>query len=203
MPDPGNPQALNRYAYVYNNPLRYSDPSGHWAETVWDIANIVWDIGEIRKDPGNLWNWGALAVDVGAVLLPGVPAGAGLVARGGKAAARADDAIHLAKTAAHLDDAAKLASHVDEAAELVGHADEAVAAAREAKNIVEPKLLAFTRRNFRENLMRLTGETSEDIVGLEAHHVLPVKFEYDFAQIGINVHDPHFGAWVEAPAHRC
>ncbi len=24
-----NPQALNRYAYVYNNPLRYTDPSGH------------------------------------------------------------------------------------------------------------------------------------------------------------------------------
>jgi len=30
VPEPGNPQALNRYAYVYNNPLRYTDPSGHW-----------------------------------------------------------------------------------------------------------------------------------------------------------------------------
>jgi RHS repeat-associated protein len=29
VPEPGNPQALNRYAYVYNNPLRYTDPSGH------------------------------------------------------------------------------------------------------------------------------------------------------------------------------
>jgi hypothetical protein len=28
VPEPGNPQALNRYAYVYNNPLRYTDPSG-------------------------------------------------------------------------------------------------------------------------------------------------------------------------------
>ena len=28
VPAPGNPQSLNRYAYVYNNPLRYSDPSG-------------------------------------------------------------------------------------------------------------------------------------------------------------------------------
>jgi hypothetical protein len=26
---PGNPQALNRYSYVVNNPLRYTDPSGH------------------------------------------------------------------------------------------------------------------------------------------------------------------------------
>ncbi|RLC83572.1 MAG: hypothetical protein DRI79_13785, partial [Chloroflexi bacterium] len=29
VPDPGNPQDLNRYAYVRNNPLRYTDPSGH------------------------------------------------------------------------------------------------------------------------------------------------------------------------------
>ena len=27
---PLNPQALNRYAYVLNNPLRYVDPTGHW-----------------------------------------------------------------------------------------------------------------------------------------------------------------------------
>jgi len=30
VPEPGNPQALNRYAYVTNNPLRYTDPSGHY-----------------------------------------------------------------------------------------------------------------------------------------------------------------------------
>jgi RHS repeat-associated protein len=29
VPEPGNPQALNRYAYVFNNPLKYLDPSGH------------------------------------------------------------------------------------------------------------------------------------------------------------------------------
>jgi RHS repeat-associated protein len=30
VPQPGNPQNLNRYSYVRNNPLRYTDPSGHW-----------------------------------------------------------------------------------------------------------------------------------------------------------------------------
>jgi len=29
IPDPSNPQAWNRYSYVGNNPIGYSDPSGH------------------------------------------------------------------------------------------------------------------------------------------------------------------------------
>ena len=30
VPDPTTPQSLNRYSYVKNNPLKYTDPSGHW-----------------------------------------------------------------------------------------------------------------------------------------------------------------------------
>jgi RHS repeat-associated protein len=29
VPSPGNPQSLNRYSYVLNNPLKYTDPTGH------------------------------------------------------------------------------------------------------------------------------------------------------------------------------
>ena len=29
VPEPYNPQNLNRYSYVMNNPLRYTDPTGH------------------------------------------------------------------------------------------------------------------------------------------------------------------------------
>jgi len=32
VPDPGNALAWDRYVYVYNNPIRYSDPSGHCPE---------------------------------------------------------------------------------------------------------------------------------------------------------------------------
>ena len=32
VPDPSNPQSLNRYGYAYNNPLKYVDPSGNSAE---------------------------------------------------------------------------------------------------------------------------------------------------------------------------
>ncbi len=31
VPNPGDPQQLNRYSYAANNPLRYADPTGHWA----------------------------------------------------------------------------------------------------------------------------------------------------------------------------
>ncbi|MCC6299154.1 MAG: hypothetical protein IT314_07640 [Anaerolineales bacterium] len=29
VPNPFNPQDLNRMSYVRNNPVRYTDPSGH------------------------------------------------------------------------------------------------------------------------------------------------------------------------------
>ncbi len=37
---------------------------------------------------------------------------------------------------------------------------------------------------------------------MEAHHTLPVKFESNFNEIGININDPKYGEWVEQSAHR-
>ena len=34
MPEPGNSQALNRFSYVLGNPLRYTDPTGHYGKDV-------------------------------------------------------------------------------------------------------------------------------------------------------------------------
>jgi RHS repeat-associated protein len=49
VPDFKNPQALNRYSYGLNNPLRYVDPTGHWFED-WDVGGwaneVVGDIGD-------------------------------------------------------------------------------------------------------------------------------------------------------------
>jgi hypothetical protein len=38
VPGPGNPQALNRYAYTLNNPVKYTDPSGHAP----DPSGVAW-----------------------------------------------------------------------------------------------------------------------------------------------------------------
>ena len=32
IPNPANPQSWNRFSYVYNNPIKYSDPTGHCAD---------------------------------------------------------------------------------------------------------------------------------------------------------------------------
>lgn len=36
VPSPANPQSLNRYSYCLNNPLKYTDPSGHYVAWVYD-----------------------------------------------------------------------------------------------------------------------------------------------------------------------
>ena len=55
VPNPANPQSLNRYSYVLNNPLRYTDPTGH-AECVdeecnWVVHPVSGKIIQRRPDP--------------------------------------------------------------------------------------------------------------------------------------------------------
>jgi RHS repeat-associated protein len=40
VPEPANPQALNRYAYTLNNPLKYVDPNSH-SPLTWCLAGLA------------------------------------------------------------------------------------------------------------------------------------------------------------------
>ena len=168
------------------------------------IASIIYDIHDIATHGLNWGNGLSLAADVVSLALPVVTGGGAMV----HAAMHADDAVHVAT---HLDDAVRVAEHIDEATEALAHADEAVEALSHADEAVEglhaaeeTRYYSFTRRNFRRNLSLLTGVSQEEAkaLELEAHCVLPCRFEREFNRVGINIHDPHFGSWVERGPHR-
>jgi len=91
-----DPQNLNRFSYVRNNPYKYVDPSGNYIDTVVDVASISWSVHDIYEDPSNGWNWVALVADVGTLALP-VVAGGGMAVRGMKIADKVDGVVDVTK----------------------------------------------------------------------------------------------------------
>lgn len=115
-----NAQSLNRYSYVLNNPLKYTDPTGHWpslksigkavasaarvvsrnvavVQTALDVAGMVPGIGEVFDLASAVisvsqgdWTGAALSM---ASMVPGV----GNIAGAAKIANRVDDVVGLAK----------------------------------------------------------------------------------------------------------
>jgi len=89
-----NPQAFNRYSYVVNNPLKYTDPSGHWFDLVIEAASISFDLQQMGSDPS--WqNAAILALDVALAFVPGVPGVFGLTIKGGKKASKFRNPVNI------------------------------------------------------------------------------------------------------------
>ena len=70
------PQLLNGYSYAANNPIRYGDSSGKWAESVWDATSLSISVMEYNANPSPL-NTAAVVVDAAALALPFMPGGFG------------------------------------------------------------------------------------------------------------------------------
>jgi RHS repeat-associated protein len=58
VPDPANPQSLNRFSWVLGNPLRYRDPTGRYSEeeiivglevTTWDEVLALFRPGGVLE----------------------------------------------------------------------------------------------------------------------------------------------------------
>jgi len=58
----------------------------------------------------------------------------------------------------------------------------------------------FTKSNFRQNLIERTGYNPGGL--FQAHHIFPQKFETIFSRVGIDIHDPIYGAWWETVSHQ-
>ncbi|MEW6328422.1 MAG: toxin TcdB middle/N-terminal domain-containing protein [Thermodesulfobacteriota bacterium] len=62
VPDYSNPQALNRYSYVLNNPLLYIDPTGHYSWTFNDFCKYSTPLTNSALS-GVSTNWGVSNID--------------------------------------------------------------------------------------------------------------------------------------------
>ncbi len=112
MPDASNPEALNCYSYAYNNPVTYTDPTGHWVESALDIFFIGADIADIQQNGLNWENGLALTADVVGLALPGVTGG-GMAVR---AVTHADDIVDVARTSDNIVDVGQSVNHSSDAA---------------------------------------------------------------------------------------
>ena len=191
MPEPGNPQALNRYSYVLNNPVKYVDSDGHFAfvPIILGIAVVGLLAYDYLAHPDIAYA-PALNVDVSSLPPSDLP----------------DNDAALCGPCPYVQDGQWAMAAVMGAVELTP-LDELPGANKlireTADAAIGPAFRSFTERNFRENLQRLTGQTASNLANTEAHHVLPQKFARDFLKAGIdNIHDPRYGSWVDARAHR-
>jgi RHS repeat-associated protein len=215
----GGPQALNRYAFVLNNPLKYTDPSGHWPEwfdyglgvgyqfvndMAFGIPNAVLGTGwqdeqsyafqsgqRLGRDVSVALNV-ALAVD-GTVKLAAGIAAMGPTAGGGALCGAATGGVCLIPAGGALAAEAGLAG-VGAVEGLVGGANLIT-----IKNnpLQGPR---YTASNFRKNLENRTP-IPKGMKNPEAHHMLPQALEARFNKLGINIHDPRWGAWWAKADH--
>jgi hypothetical protein len=109
-----NPQSLNKYQYCYNNPLRYTDPDGHLADTLLDIGFVGYDVYKIVREGPTKTNLLALGGDVLGAAVPFMT-GVGAAVRLGT---KADDVVDAVRMIDHAGDAGKTLNRVDDAADV-------------------------------------------------------------------------------------
>ena len=107
--DPTTFGGLNLYAYCVNNPIMYSDPSGHFWDYVFDAVFIGWGISDLINGGYKDWkNWVTLGVDILFAVLPFVPTGTGQVIKVGNKIDNAVDVVSAINKVDNINDITNL-----------------------------------------------------------------------------------------------
>ncbi|OQA12979.1 MAG: tRNA(Glu)-specific nuclease WapA precursor [Chloroflexi bacterium ADurb.Bin360] len=81
IPDPANPQSLNRYSYANNSPLTHIDSDGHFAFVPVIIGGVVGGVfGGVAYacSAGSSFQWGEMAAALGVGIAGGALVGTGI-----------------------------------------------------------------------------------------------------------------------------
>ena len=180
-PDPLSEKyyGVSPYAFCNNNPVNFVDPDGEsWGKVI-KIGKKVYKTAKAGKKIGVKGILKSEALDIVDNAYTIIDSDASLFEKG----------------VAVIDLATGFGDGVKWFAKAVGVSDAVVDGARVVDGI---KFKSFTRNNFRDNLGRLTGGIPD---GMQAHHTLPYAFEKKFSDIGINIHDPKYGVWLDSTLH--
>ena len=162
VPQPGNPQSLNRYAYGYNNPLRFTDPTGHCGAA-------------------------AITLERDFVCEGGIGIPAALVVDAGKAAATAGTLLYLTEdklpaVGDRLSQVGGEARRRMQAARQGGQTG--------SPGGMDPNDPWRWGTNYRANYEQYYGVTRDP--NYQVHHVLPQQWRDVLARANINVDDPRW-----------
>ncbi len=196
LPDP---ITLHRYMYARNQPTLYIDRDGRFPVLLAAVVVLaVIDVGWTAYDA---WQATNVINDPNATEAAKDAASMDLAITMGAEVAEPD----LGPVFLPLDDVVrKLPKWFGkQAAEEVAEKSTLEVMERAAQESATCTLKSLSRSNFRDNLLRMTGKTADEIAGMEAHHILPQAFEETFEKAGIEtIHDPKFGTWVEKSVHQ-
>ncbi len=85
VPDPSDPQTLNRFSYVNNNPVRYKDPTGHFPNELdeggglgplivaWGAMSALYVTDQAMQGAGGSYNFDIDVPDLGLGSEPETP----------------------------------------------------------------------------------------------------------------------------------
>jgi len=189
VPEPGNPQDLNRYAYARNNPLRCADPTGHcpWCIPVAIVILKGVDYGWTAYD---VWQAARVLND------PDAP-------RDEKLLAGLNIAVAVAFEAGEPDDELPVAVPLDD----IGRRALMVRARLVLAEGGEEALRRYLREQFGEQADEVLGWVVRAAEGegarvIERHHLLPRRFREYFEAAGLDINAPEFIVELPRDVHR-